>query len=108
VRERMPGMKIIILSGHDEFEYAQEAINLGVTDYLLKPVTVEKLNSALQKLTVQLDKERKEQEDLKKLQEQVEENRALLRERLFLMLLVGAVSSFLASFQPDTRPVETL
>jgi two-component system, response regulator YesN len=92
VRERMPGMKIIILSGHDEFEYAQEAINLGVTDYLLKPVTVEKLNSALQKLTVQLDKERKEQEDLKKLQEQVEENRALLRERLFLMLLVGAVS----------------
>ena len=32
-------MKIVILSGHDEFEYAQEAINLGVTDYLLKPVT---------------------------------------------------------------------
>ena len=27
VRERMPGAKIIILSGHDEFEYAQEAIS---------------------------------------------------------------------------------
>jgi two-component system, response regulator YesN len=92
VRERMPLMKIIILSGHDEFEYAQEAINLGVTDYLLKPVTVEKLHSVLKKLALLLDKERNEQEDLRKLQDQVEENRASLRERLYLKLVVGAIS----------------
>jgi two-component system response regulator YesN len=92
VRERMPWVKIVILSGHDEFEYAQEAIKLGVTDYLLKPVTVKKLQTALQKLTVQLDKERKEQENLKKLQEQVEENQATLRERLLFKLAVGAIS----------------
>jgi len=92
VRERMPWVKIVILSGHDEFEYAQEAIKLGVTDYLLKPVTVKKLQNALQKLTVQLDQERKEQDNLKKLQEQVEENRATLRERLLFKLVVGAVS----------------
>jgi two-component system, response regulator YesN len=92
VRERMPWVKIVILSGHDEFEYAQEAIKLGVTDYLLKPVTVKKLQTALQKLTLQLDKERKEQENLKKLQEQVEENRATLRERLLFKLAVGAIS----------------
>src|SRR6266542_1684496 len=92
VHERMPWVKIIILSGHDEFEYAQEAIKLGVTEYLLKPVTVKKLQTALQKLTVQLDKERKEQENLKKLQEQVEENRATLRERLLFKLAVGAIS----------------
>lgn len=91
VRERMPWMKIIILSGHDEFEYAQEAINLGVTDYLLKPVTVRKLQSVLQKLTLQLDQERKEQNNLKKLQEQVEENQAMLRERLLFKLVVGAI-----------------
>ena len=92
VRERMPWVKIIILSGHDEFEYAQQAINLGVTDYLLKPVTVQKLQSTLQKLTVRLDQERKEQENLKKLQEQVEENRAALRERLLFKMVVGAIS----------------
>jgi two-component system response regulator YesN len=92
VRERMPWVKIVILSGHDEFEYAQEAIKLGVTDYLLKPVTVKKLQSALQKLAVQLDKEKIEQENLKKLQEQVEENRVTLRERLLFKLVVGAIS----------------
>lgn len=92
MRDRMPWVKIIILSGHDEFEYAQQAIKLGVTDYLLKPVTVQDLQNALQKLTIQLDKEKKEQDNLKKLQEQVEENRATLRERFLFKLVVGAVS----------------
>jgi two-component system, response regulator YesN len=92
VRDRMPWVKIIILSGHDEFEYAQKAISLGVTDYLLKPVTVQKLQSTLQKLTVQLDKERKEQADLKKLHEQMEDNRGMLRESLLFKLVVGAVT----------------
>jgi len=92
VRERMPTVKIVILSGHDEFEYAQEAINLGVTDYLLKPVTVQKLQTVLQKLNTQLEEERKEQEKIKRLQEQVEENRSLLCEKLLFKLVVGAIS----------------
>ena len=93
VRERMPWVKIIILSGHDEFEYAQQAIKLGVTEYLLKPVTVQDLHNVLQKVAAQLEQERKEQENLQKLRDQVEENRAALRERLLLKLVVGAVSS---------------
>lgn len=93
VRERTPWVKIIILSGHDEFEYAKEAIKLGVTEYLLKPVTVQDLHLTLRKVAAQLDQERKAQENLKQLQEQVEENQAILRERLLLKLVVGAVSS---------------
>lgn len=92
VRERMPWVKIIILSGHDEFEYAQAAIKLGVTDYLLKPITVQNLQNALQKLTAQLDQEKKEQDNLKKLNDQLEENRATLRERFLFKLIVGAIA----------------
>ena len=93
VHERIPATKIIILSGHDEFEYAQSAIKLGVTEYLLKPVTVQDLHRVLQQLATQLDQERHVQEKLKKLQTQVEENCASFRERLLLDLVVGAVSS---------------
>ena len=92
MRERMPWVKIIILSGHDEFEYAQQAIKLGVTDYLLKPITVQNLQAVLQKLSAKLDEESKEREKLRQLQEQAEENRATLRERLLFKLIVGAVS----------------
>jgi two-component system, response regulator YesN len=92
VRERMPWVKIIILSGHDEFEYAQKAIGLGVTEYLLKPVTVQKLQTVLRKLNVQLDQEKIEKERLKELQEQMQDHREMLCERLLFKLLVGAVS----------------
>ncbi|MFZ0547868.1 MAG: helix-turn-helix domain-containing protein, partial [Candidatus Promineifilaceae bacterium] len=92
VRERMPWMKIIILSGHDEFKYAQKAIHLGVTDYLLKPITVKKLQTALKKLKSELDREQFKQNHLKNLQAQAAENRAILRERLLFKLIIGAVS----------------
>ncbi|OUM97210.1 MAG: hypothetical protein A9Z00_01925 [Thermobacillus sp. ZCTH02-B1] len=41
VRKMLPGIKIIILSGHDEFEYARQAIRIGVEEYCLKPVSAE-------------------------------------------------------------------
>lgn len=93
VREHMPWIKIIILSGHDEFEYAKEAINIGVTEYLLKPITVQDMHKVLQKLGRQLDQERKEQENFQKMQGQLEENQALLRENLLLKVVTGAVNS---------------
>jgi|WetSurMetagenome_2_1015567.scaffolds.fasta_scaffold62375_2 two-component system, response regulator YesN len=93
VRERMPWVKIVILSGHDEFEYAQKAVNLGVTEYLLKPVTAQDLHHVLQRIAAQIDRDHREQEHLEKLKSQVEENRAALRERLLLSLAMGAVSS---------------
>jgi two-component system, response regulator YesN len=92
VRQRWPSVKTIILSGHDEFEYAQRAIELGVTEYLLKPLGAQDLHCALRRLAARLDQERQEQDRLRRLREQVEENRALLRERLLFKLLVGAVS----------------
>ena len=93
VRDRMPATKIIILSGHDEFEYAQKAIKLGVSEYLLKPVSVQDLHNVLQKVASELEQERGQQQALQKLRDQVEENRAALRERFLLRLVTGAASS---------------
>lgn len=57
-KERYPTHKVIILTGHDEFEYAQKGIRIGVDDFLLKPTDFEELKSTMQK-TVQLIKQTK-------------------------------------------------
>lgn len=57
-RKTMPWVKIIILSGHDEFEYAQQAISIGVEDYLLKPVTSVMLIKALDKIAAKIEEEK--------------------------------------------------
>lgn len=53
-----PGLLCLILSGYDEFSYAQKAIRLNVSDYLLKPVKLHQLEQALRKLTGQLAQSR--------------------------------------------------
>jgi len=108
IRERMPWVKVIILSGHDEFEYAQKAIKLGVTEYLLKPVTVQDLHNVLQKVAAQINEERKEQENLRKLRDQLEANRAALREKFLRKLVMGALSSSEAIEQSESLGMDLI
>ena len=60
VRSQMPWIGIIILSGFDEFEYARKGIQLGVKEYILKPVTAEELRQALDRVHESLRRERRE------------------------------------------------
>ena len=43
VREDMPDCRFVIITGYDEFQYASQAIKLGVFDYLLKPIDNEEV-----------------------------------------------------------------
>ena len=60
VRSQMPWIGIIILSGYDEFEYARKGIQLGVREYMLKPVTAEELKQALDRVSEAMRKEQRE------------------------------------------------
>ncbi|MBU5351161.1 response regulator [Paenibacillus barcinonensis] len=57
IRAQKPQIKIIIMSGHDEFRYAQEAIRLGVTEYCLKPVSAAELLQILHQVSQKMDEE---------------------------------------------------
>ena len=57
VKKQLPDTKIVILSGYSEFEYAQEALRLGVTEYLLKPITPKKLKEVIRKLADSIEEE---------------------------------------------------
>ena len=50
VKQEMPDIKIIVLSGYDEFEYAREGIRIGITEYLLKPIDGNKLLEAVKRV----------------------------------------------------------
>ncbi len=74
VRQEFPDIKIIILSGYDEFEYAKEAISIGVTEYLVKPISGAQLLETVKKVEKQvLEGQEKERfiENLEKQQEEI-------------------------------------
>lgn len=54
VKKALPKTKIIIFSGYNEFDYAKEAIKIGISDYLLKPVTSASLMESLKKVADQI------------------------------------------------------
>ncbi|MCV4231874.1 response regulator [Virgibacillus sp. LDC1] len=81
ITERFPKTKIIILTGFDDFEYAQQAVKLQVTDFILKPVTSAELREMLDKLKLEMDEERGHTEHLKRLKHQLNESLVLLKER---------------------------
>lgn len=60
VRKELPDIKIIIISGYDDFEYARTAIKEGVSQYLLKPITRSMLQKALVEIRETLEKEEAE------------------------------------------------
>ena len=57
VRKVLPLIKIIIVTGYNEFDYAKEAANLGVVGFINKPVTAEDLSALLKKAEQALDNE---------------------------------------------------
>ncbi|RHN88953.1 response regulator [Ruminococcus sp. AM12-48] len=61
IRETYPAVHIVIVTGYREFEYAREAIHIGVEEFLLKPIQSDELLAAAVKLREQILKEREQQ-----------------------------------------------
>jgi len=61
--------KFIVLTGHRDFDYAREALDLGVIKYLLKPTNIEDIKSAVLEAMMMLDDERSKEDDIKALRE---------------------------------------
>ena len=82
LRGQMPWIGIIVLSGYDEFEYARRCIQLGVREYLLKPINAEELREVLDKVSSQLAEERKTLEHAASLRARMESGGKFLKEKL--------------------------
>lgn len=85
--EIVPHSKIIILSGYDNFDYAQTAIRHKAFDYLLKPIRFNKLEEAIGDAIKKIKEEMKKIKNHKELKKQVEKNLPMVRERYLEYIL---------------------
>jgi two-component system response regulator YesN len=81
IKYRFPTIKVIILSGFDDFEYAQEAIKLGVMRYILKPINSIEMNEILKELKELLDEEILSISNIEKLKVNYQKSLPFLKER---------------------------
>ncbi len=86
LKEQMPWIGIIILSGYDEFEYARQCIKLGVREYLLKPINAKDLRQSLDKVSAQIEAERETRAHAESLRARMENGGAFLKEKLISVL----------------------
>lgn len=90
VTQEIPDIKIIIISGYDEFEYAQRAIRVGVEQYLLKPITRSALRKVLLELREKIESEQEQKNYLETFQNEMKEYEDYARRR-FLEKIFGGV-----------------
>jgi len=92
VKRDDPEVKIIILSGYGEFEYAKEAINIGIEDYLLKPINAEELLKAVKRVAQKIMAEREEKENLMKFRREMQENEVQGKRNFFHEMINSSLS----------------
>jgi len=89
IKKEMPWIKIIILTGYEEFEFAKEAIKIGIEQYLLKPINGIEILKEVDALAVKIEDEKKEREIREKYEKEMEENSLYERRNLFQYLVTG-------------------
>lgn len=81
--------KIVILSGYDDFRYAQKSIKIGVSDFLLKPINNDEVFMAASKLKNIIDYERESSNEYNLLKRQLSDNLPYIKEKFLIELIDG-------------------
>lgn len=92
VKKELSDIKIVVLSGYDDFNYAKKAISIGVEEYILKPVSGENLLKELGKIAESIKAHRQEEQAREKYLQDMEEIRALERQKFIHDMIDGKIS----------------
>lgn len=104
LKELYRTVKIIIFSGFDEFEYAKEAIQIEVEEYILKPIDAGNLKEVFGRIREKIDREMDEKRNVDKLREYYMESLPILQENFYTSLIdgripEGKVDKYLSNYQ---------
>lgn len=92
LKEQNPYCHVIIITGHDEFTYAQEALRMNVTDYILKPVNPEQLRDVINGVAKKLEESEAEAVRMQRITRQISKNELALKESFGEDWVMGRVS----------------
>ena len=92
VSAELPETKIILISGHNDFEFAKEAIEIGVEQYLLKPVTKASLLQTLETVQKKIEEEREQKNYLRQFQAETREYEQYAQRTFFEQITSGVLS----------------
>ena len=92
IKKEFPWMEIIILSGYAEFDYAKEAISIGVADYLTKPINGNDLLAKIDSLAGKIEEKKRARELKEKYMAEMAENSLEDRRKLFRHMVTGDMS----------------
>ena len=93
MKQILPGVKSVIFSGYDEFEYAKEAIKLEAEEYILKPIDAGELKQVFLRIKARLDEEIAERKNVDYLRQYYKNSIPILKEQFLIALLEGRLSA---------------
>ena len=91
LREHYPSVFVVILTGFNEFSYAQQAVKLRVNDFVLKPIAPKDFCAVLSKIAGELAERDSQRNNMRNLQTRANQAETMLRNALFRHLLRGAI-----------------
>ena len=90
--QKNPNIKVVIISGYDDFDFAKRAIRLKVSSYLLKPIVPEELLAIVDNLVRDIEETRRIREKMLSLEDELEQGRAFLLEKFLSDLIYGRIT----------------
>ncbi len=92
IKQKYPATRIIILTGFEEFEFAQKAVKLHIDEYVLKPFSCQELINVLVKIKLQMDDEIAQKKNIQKLREHYNKSLPILKANFLTLLITRKLS----------------
>lgn len=93
LKEQKSDIRVIIISGIQDFNYAKTALNISAEGYILKPIKIDELKEVVKRVASGISKERNREQEMLNLKHQFQVNLPVIREKFLRNLVTGIYNS---------------